>query len=170
MGPVVVSGPPGFPASMVKVLPRRSMRMRTGALRSLLASCLDLEGRAGRGGPVLQGGQAIPVERHIGIGGARVEALADHEGSLAMGHGALADELDVGGKCHVARHLLPGELEGVGRAPDVVAAAGDAVLAFGGIELHLPLLRRDANVATGFELPEGLGEADRRQGTEGQGA
>ena len=87
-----------------------------------------------------------------------------------MRHRALADELHVGGKGHVAGHLFPGELKGVDRAPDVVAAAGDAVLGFGGVELDLPRLGRDSNVAAGFELPKGLGEADRRQGAEGQGA
>src|SRR5664280_1179517 len=34
-------GPPGLPAIMVKLFPRRSMRIRTRPVRSLLASCFD---------------------------------------------------------------------------------------------------------------------------------
>ena len=87
-----------------------------------------------------------------------------------MRHRAGADEVYVGGECHVTGHLLPGELEGVGHGPDVGAAAGHAVLAAGGIELDLALLRSDTHVGTRLELSESLREADRRQTTEGEGS
>ena len=63
------------------------------------------------------------MQRRIGVGRIGFQALADHEGSLAMRYRAGADEVHVGSECNVSRHFLPGELEGIGRGPDVGAAA-----------------------------------------------
>jgi hypothetical protein len=135
-----------------------------------LGLLLGLQSRSGRGRPVLQRSQAIPVQRHIGVRGICIEALADHERSLTMRHGAGADEVYIGSECHVTGHFLPGELEGVGHRPDVGAAAGDPVLAASGIELHFALLRGDTHVGTRLELSESLREADRRQTAQGEGS
>ena len=53
---------------------------------------------------------------------------ADHQPRLAVRVPALAHETDRGREVDVAGHRLRGEVEGVGRAPDVAAAAGQAVL------------------------------------------
>ena len=98
-GPVEVSGPPGFPAITVKRLPRRSMRMRTGGAHVQVAACLDrVRGRRRRGSPPLQGDLAIAMQRHIGVGGVRLQALPDDERRFALELGAGAGEFHVGGK------------------------------------------------------------------------
>ena len=80
---------------------------------------------------VLQRRQAIAVERHVGINGIRVQALAHHQHGLAMLVSAFAQERDVGRQTGVALNSLPGEMEGVGRGPNVLAAAADGVGSLG---------------------------------------
>ena len=110
------------------------------------------------------------MQRHIGVGGVRLKALAEHEHGLAERDGAGSHKAYVGGERHVSRHLLPGELEGVGRGPDVVAPSGDPIFTGGGIELHLTFLGRHADIAARLELSETLREAECRGATEGEWA
>ena len=110
------------------------------------------------------------MQRYIGVGGVWLQALAEHERGLAVRHGTGSNKAHVGGERYIPRHLLPGELEGVGRGPDVVAASGDPVLAGGGIELDFAFLGRHADVATRLELSQTLREADCRGATEDEGA
>ena len=110
------------------------------------------------------------MQRYIGVGGVRLQALADHERGLAVRHGTGSNKPDVGGERYIARHLLPCELEGVGRGPDVVAASGDPILAGGGIELDLTFSGRHADVAARLELSQTLREAECGGATESERA
>lgn len=91
----------------------------------------DFGGGAGLGGAVLEGGESIAVEGGVGIGGIGIEILADHEDGFAMRVDAFAEEADVGREDEVAGDSAGKKVEGVGGAPDVSAAAGDAVFAGG---------------------------------------
>src|ERR1700730_5954057 len=92
---------------------------------------LDLMSRRALFIAVLQRRQAITVERHVGINRIRVQALAHHEHGLAMLVSACAQERDVGCQTGVALNFLPGEMEGVGRGPNVLATAADCVCSLG---------------------------------------
>ena len=47
-----------------------------------------------------------------------------------------ADEFNVRRQHEITRHLLPDKMEGVVGEPHVFAAAGDEILALGGIKIH----------------------------------
>jgi hypothetical protein len=83
------------------------------------------------GAAELKRGQTIAM-RH-GVGGTRIEALANHQDGFAMIRVAGTNPLNVRAERHVAGGLLPDEVEGVARTPHVLPAAGDAILAFDGV-------------------------------------
>ena len=112
---------------------------------------LDLRRDTARRQAVLQRRETVAVQRDVGVGESRVSVLPDHEDGLAMRHRAGADELHVGRQRDVAGKPLPGEVAGVVRAPDVGAAAGDAILAVRGVELQAAGLWRDAEIALQVE-------------------
>src|ERR1700687_6471729 len=95
---------------------------------------------------VLQRRQALAVERHVGINGIRVQALAHHQHGLAMLVSAFAQEPDVGCQTGVALNFLPGEMEGVGRGPNVLATAADCVASLGRVVFQSARVENAANI------------------------
>ena len=85
---------------------------------------------------ILKGGKANTVQRHVGISRVGVEALANHQYSLAVRISPLFRKGNVGRQGNVAGDFLPGELKGVGGKPHVLAAAAHQVGAVLRIKLN----------------------------------
>ena len=73
------------------------------------------------------------MHHRIGIGIAGTKALPDHQARFAMliPFGSL--QRDAGGDGHIARHVLPDKMEGVGGSPHIRAASRHGVFAALGI-------------------------------------
>ena len=76
------------------------------------------------------------MQGDIRVNRARLERLADEQARLAMRIAASADEFNVRRQREIARQLLPDKMKGVVGEPHVFAAAGDEILAPGGIKIH----------------------------------
>ena len=116
---------------------------------------LDLAGDRALGIAELQRGEAFAMQGYIGVGRIGVEALANHEQGFAMRIAALFRKGNVGGQCDVAGGLLPCELEGVGRGPQVFTTAGDGVGVMRGIVLRGAGMQHRANVRVILKDAEG---------------
>ena len=96
---------------------------------------LDFVGALVAGWAVLQRGQAVAVQRCVGVGRIRLEILANEQAGLAMRIAARADQRDVRPERHVPGHFLPDEVEGVVGEPHVGAPARHGISAARAIEL-----------------------------------
>ncbi len=125
-------------------LMQRPSRFEGGEHGVCVAALFDADADAARGGACaefdvfgdrarfateLKGGEADPVHGCVRIGRAGVEGLSEDEDRLAMGIVLAAGlgEINVSGEDSVPGHLLPDEVEGIGRTPEVSARGSEGV-------------------------------------------
>ena len=107
------------------------------------------------------------MEGDVHVGGIGVQGLADHQDGFAVRIFAFPEESHAGAEDGVARSFFPDELEGIVVEPDVFAAAGEGVLAGGGIEGGGTFVQDGADIAAAGENTERGVAGDVRSEREG---
>jgi hypothetical protein len=122
-------------------------------------------GRTARHAAELQLDQAVAVHRNVDVGRIGRESRTQHGAGLAVRLLPRALPGDVDAEDEIAGQLLPDEVKRIRGAPDVRAAAGDAVLPSRRVELRPPRPQVGADIGGPLE------EADRghRPARKGQG-
>src|SRR6266567_935396 len=85
----------------------------------------DIGGGSAGGFAVLEGDVSIGMDSHVGVRRVGLESLAEDEHGLREGRGDVIGKLDVGADGGVTLEFHPGQVEGVGGAPQVGPTAGD---------------------------------------------
>ena len=103
----------------------------------------------------LERGQAAGVERHVGVGRVRIQALAEDQHCLLVFVSAGVRKRNVGRQCNVAGNFLPHEVKGVRRRPHILAAAGYGVGLLCIVVFDRPRMQDRANVCVTLKHSDG---------------